>query len=77
MKKELSVKQIYDDFVVKTILNDTEQDVLIRYIKSESIVKISTDLALSTATVSRVIAELKDKYSNYKKLELAKLSILN
>lgn len=77
MRKELSVKQIYDDFVVKTILNDTEQDVLIRYIKSESIVKISTDLALSTATVSRVIAELKDKYSNYKKLELAKLSILN
>ena len=29
MKKELSVKQIFDDFISKTILNDTERDILI------------------------------------------------
>ena len=76
MKKELSVKQIFDDFNNKTILNDIEKNVLIKYIKNESIVKISSDLALSTATVSRIIAELKIKYNNYKKLELAKLLLL-
>lgn len=76
MKKELSVKQIFDDFVAKIILNDLEQEVLIRYIKNDSIIKISNDLAISTATTSRIIAELKEKYNNYKKLELAKLLLL-
>ena len=76
MKKELSIKQIYDDFITKTILNDMEKNILIRYIKNESIIKISTDLAISTATVSRIIAELKQKYESYKKLELAKLLLL-
>lgn len=76
MKKELSIKQIYDDFNNKTILNDLEKDVLIRYIKNESIVKIADELLISTATVSRIIADLKNKYANYKKLELAKLLLL-
>lgn len=76
MKKELSVKQIFNDFVEKTILNDIEKEVLIRYIKNESIIKISNDLAISTATTSRIIAELKEKYKNYKQLELAKLLLL-
>lgn len=76
MKKELSVKQIFNDFVEKTILNDIEKEVLIRYIKNESIIKISSDLAISTATTSRIIAELKEKYKNYKQLELAKLLLL-
>ena len=76
MKKELSVKQIFDDFTSKIILNDIEKDILIKYIKNESIVKISEDLSISTATVSRVIADLKGKYANYKKLELAKLLLL-
>lgn len=76
MKKELSVKQIFDDFTSKIILNDIEKDILIKYIKNESIVKISEDLSISTATVSRIIADLKSKYANYKKLELAKLLLL-
>lgn len=76
MKKELSVKQIFDDFISKTILNDIERDILIKYIKNESIVKISEDLSISTATVSRTIADLKEKYENYKRLELAKLLLL-
>ena len=77
MKKELSIKQIYDDFTSKVILNDIEKDILIMYIKNHTIVKIANDTSQSTATVSRIIAELKEKYSNYKKLELAKLLLLN
>lgn len=76
MRKELSVKQIFDDFVSKTILNDDEIEILIKYIKKESIVKIANDTKQSTATISRIIAELKIKYDNYKKLEIAKLLLL-
>lgn len=73
MKKDLSIKQIYEDFTSKTILNDNEKDILIRYIKDDTIVKIANDTAQSTSTVSRTIADLKEKYQNYKDLELAKL----
>jgi len=76
MKKELSIKQIFDDFTNKTILNDLETQVLIGYIRNESIVKMAETLSVSTATVSRTIAELKEKYDNYKTLELAKLLLL-
>lgn len=76
MKKELASKAIYDDFLNKTILTDVEKEVLMRYIKNESIVKISDETKQSTSTVSRTIALLKEKYSNYKKLELEKLMIL-
>ena len=77
MKKELSIKQIYDDFTSKVILTDIEKDVLILYIKNNSLVSIANDTIQSTATVSRIIADLKDKYKDYKKLELAKLELLN
>lgn len=77
MKKELSIKQIFNDFTNKVILNDLEKDVLIRYIKDETIVKIANDISQSTSTVSRIIAELKEKYENYKKLEIARLLLLN
>ena len=77
MKQELSVKQIFDDFTSKMILSDDEIDILIRYIKNESIVKMADETTQSTSTISRIIAELKNKYSKYKKLELAKLDVLN
>ena len=76
MKKELAIKQIFDDFVNKTILNENELEVLIKYIKGDSIIKISTDTLQSTSSVSRIIASLKEKYEQYKKLEIAKLSLL-
>ena len=76
MKREIANKQIYDDFISKTVLNDNEKDVLDRYIKNNSIVKIAEDTKQSTATVSRIIASIKEKYSDYKRLELAKLMIL-
>lgn len=76
MKKELAVKQIYDDFTSKIILTDNERNILDLYIKNESIVKIANTTNQSTSSVSRTIADLKEKYSNYKKLELAKLLLL-
>ena len=76
MKKELAIKQIYDDFISKTILTDREQEVLVRYIKGESIIKIADQTSQGTATVSKIIAQIKQKYESYKKLELAKLILL-
>ena len=73
MKKDLAVKQIYDDFISKTILNDNEKDILLRYIKDDTIVKIASDTSQSTSSVSRIVADLKEKYQKYKDLELAKL----
>ncbi len=67
--------QIYDDFLSKTILNDNEIEVLKRYLRGDTIVKIANDTSQSTATVSRMIASIKLKYKKYKELELAKLII--
>lgn len=75
MRKELAIKIIYDDFINKTILTENEKDILIRYIKNNSIVKIANDTSQSERTVSRIIANLKEKYKNYKKLELSKLEV--
>lgn len=76
MKKELSIKQIYDDFISKVILNDNEKEILIKYIKNESIIKIADETKQSTATISRIIFRIKKKYEKYKELELAKLKAL-
>lgn len=75
MKKELSIKQIYNDFTSKVILTDIENEVLEHYIKDDSIIKIAEIMCLSTSTISRIIAEIKEKYNNYKKLEISKLLI--
>ena len=77
MKKELCIKQIYNDFIDKVFLNEIEIQVLELYIKNESLVKISDTINQSISSVSRIIAELKDKYKNYKELEISKLNILN
>ena len=76
MKKDLAIKQIFDDFTDKIMLSDNEKDVLQRYIKNDSIVKIANDTMQGTATISRVIASIKVKYEDYKKLEIAKLMLL-
>ena len=76
MKKDLAIKQIFDDFTDKIMLSDNEKDVLKRYIKNDSIVKIANDTTQGTATISRIIASIKEKYDNYKKLEIAKLKLL-
>lgn len=77
MKKELCIKQIYDDFNNKTILSEQEKEVLDLFIKDYSLLKIADETKQGTATVSRIIADLKEKYNNYKKLEIEKLKILD
>ena len=76
MKKELCIKEIFEDFTSKIILNDIEKEVLLLYVKNESIVKIADKTKQSTSTVSRTVAQLKEKYNNYKKMEIRKLEIL-
>ena len=77
MVKELSNKIIFDDFVNKTILTSDELKILEMLIKKCSIIKISSELSMSDRNVSRIIKDLKIKYKNYKKLELAKNDIFN
>lgn len=77
MIKELSNKIIFDDFVNKTILTSDELKILEMLIKKCSIIKISSELLMSDRNVSRIIKDLKIKYKNYKKLELAKNDIFN
>lgn len=76
MKKQLCIKQIYDDFLNKVYLTDIEEQILELYVKNMSIVKIADITNQSTSNVSRTIATLKEKYENYKKLEIAKLQLL-
>lgn len=75
MKKELCIKEIFNDFINKVILSEIEEDILTRYIKNESIVKMAQDLSMGTATISRIIADLKEKYEKYKKIEIARLKL--
>ena len=77
MKKELCIKQIYDDFISKIVLTEQEKEVLDLYIRDNSILKIADKTMQGTATVSRIIFSIKEKYDNYKKLEIEKLKILN
>ena len=77
MKKELCIKQIYDDFLSKVLLTEMEKKVLDLYIKKESIVKIADVTVQGTTTVSTIIHDLKEKYKKYKDLEIAKLNIFN
>lgn len=77
MKKTLSLDIIYNDFINKVKLSNNEKEILDRYLRNESLVKISIDVSLSYSSVSRVISDLKTKYENYKKLELVKLTLLS
>ena len=73
MKKVLAIKEIREDFINKVMLSKNEIDILERYIKNDSIVKMAEDTKQGTATISRIIASIKEKYEDYKKLEIAKL----
>lgn len=77
MRKTLSLEVIYNDFISKVKLSNSEKEILDKYLKNESIVKISLDVSLSYSSVSRIISNLKSKYENYRKMELVKLDLLN
>lgn len=75
MIKELCNKIIYDDFVNKTMLTDDEIKVLDSLLKKSSIIQIAQELNMSDRTISRIIKDIKEKYKNYKTLEVAKFDI--
>lgn len=77
MKKELCIKAIYEDFISKVILTEQEQEILDLYIKDYSILKMADETVQSTATISRIICSIKNKYDNYKKLEIERLKIFD
>ena len=76
MIKELCNKIIYNDFLSKVVLTDEEKKVLDMLLVRYTLVKISQEIGMSDRNVSRVVKSLKDKYEMYRKLEIAKLSIL-
>ena len=51
MKKELAIKQIFDDFTSKTILTDNEKEILIRYIRGETITKMASETSQSSSSL--------------------------
>ena len=76
MKQDLAIKQLYNDFIIKVTLTDNEKDILDRYIKGDTYVKMSIDTQQSYSNIARTITDLKYKYDIYKQLELIKLNLL-
>lgn len=76
MCDKLKNKTIYNDFLDKVILTEEQIKILNLLIKKESIVKISVELGMSQRTVSYEIKKIKQRYEEYKKIELAKLMAL-
>lgn len=76
MKEDLSIKQLYDDFIIKVTLTENEKDILDRYIKGDTYINMSMDTQQSYSSISRIISDLKKKYEIYKQLEITKLILL-
>lgn len=77
MIKELCNKIIYNDFIKETILTEEEKNILDMWLLRYSIVKIAEKSGMSDRNVSRVLKEIREKYDNFRKIELAKLGIFN
>lgn len=77
MRKTLSLDVIYNDFIKKVKLSDIEIDILDRYLRNDSIIKISMDVSMSYSSVSRIITNIKSKYENYREIEIVKLNLLS
>jgi len=75
MYKTLSNKVIYNDFKEKVLLTDDEIKVLDMLLKRYTLVKIGIELDMSDRNVSRVVKRIRDKYEDYKKIEIAKCKI--
>lgn len=75
MKTELAIKQIYEDFISKVTLDEDERKVLDMFLKNYSYVKIGYNIGMSDRNVGRVMRTIKQKYENYRKLEVSKLEL--
>lgn len=75
MKTELAVKQIYEDFISKVMLDNDEKQVLDMFLKNYSYIKIGDTIGMSDRNVGRIMRIVKQKYENYRKLEVSKLEL--
>lgn len=76
MREKLSIKIIYDDFLLKVKLNEEEISILDMYIKGYSRVKMGDLACMSDRNIGRILAKIKEKYSYYVELEKKKSDIL-
>ena len=76
MREKLSIKAIYDDFILKVNLNEEEISILDMYIKGYSRVKMADISCMSDRNVGRILTKIKKKYSYYVEVEKNKSSIL-
>ena len=77
MLKVLSCKIIREDFIEKMVLTSDEKEVLEMLLKGYLITKIALETHQSDRNVGKIIRRIKDKYENYKQLELSKMSIIS
>lgn len=77
MLKALSSKIIREDFIGKMTLTDDEKEILDMLLKGYLITKIALLTHQSDRNVGKIIRRIKNKWENYKKLELSKLDILS
>ena len=75
MKTELAIKQIYEDFISKVMLDNDEKHVLDMFLKNYSYIKIGDTIGMSDRNVGRIMRIVKQKYENYRKLEVSKLEL--
>lgn len=75
MKTELAIKQIYEDFISKVMLDNDERQVLDMFLKNYSYIKIGDTIEMSDRNVGRIMRIVKQKYENYRKLEVSKLEL--
>lgn len=75
MKTELAIKQIYEDFISKVMLDNDERQVLDMFLKNYSYIKIGDTIGMPDRNVGRVMRTVKQKYENYRKLEVSKLEL--
>ena len=76
MKEKLSIKAIYDDFLLKVNLNEEEISILDMYIKGYSRVKMADLSCMSDRNIGRVLSKIKKKYNYYVEIEKNKSNIL-
>lgn len=75
MKQKLSIKAFYDDFILKVSLSSEEKEILDMYISNYSYVEIGMKLNMSERKIGKIIAEIKQKYEQYKELEMHRLNL--
>lgn len=73
MINELSNSIIYNDFINKVKLTEDETKILNMMLSKYTLVKMSQQVHMSDRNVSRIKKDIKEKYTMYRKIEMARL----